>query len=156
MWHWKNNLSPCPSKLLSQILSSRKTQGTNLNHPSNLKDTDDVMIARWSSWCVGWDWSIGCRLMFFGIRWVLLWRSKIIQSRLRWYGHVILRDINSHIREVMELEITGKRKKGRPRKSWEKCVKDLDWYDLTREDTYDWEKWRERIKAKIANSGQPG
>ena len=28
-------------------------------------------------------------------------------------------DINSQIREVMDVEITGKRKKGRPRKSWE-------------------------------------
>ena len=45
----------------------------------------------------------------------------IIQSRLRWYGHVMHGDINSQIREVMEVEITGKRKKGRPSKSWEEC-----------------------------------
>ena len=32
-------------------------------------------------------------------------------------------DINSQICEVMEVEITEKRKKGRPRKSWEECVK---------------------------------
>ena len=36
----------------------------------------------------------------------------IIQSHLWCYGHVILQDINSEIHEVMELEITGKRKKG--------------------------------------------
>ena len=47
----------------------------------------------------------------------------IIRSSQWWYGHVICRDINSQIGEVMELEITGKRKKGRPRKSWEECVK---------------------------------
>ena len=35
----------------------------------------------------------------------------IIQRRLRWYGHVIRRDISSQIREVMEHEIPGKRKK---------------------------------------------
>ena len=40
----------------------------------------------------------------------------IIQSHLRWYGHVMRGDINSKILEVMDLEITGKRKKGRPRK----------------------------------------
>ena len=40
----------------------------------------------------------------------------IIQRRLRWYGYVIRRDISSQIREVMEYEIPGKRKKGRPRK----------------------------------------
>ena len=55
-------------------------------------------------------------------------------------------------REVMELEITRKRKKGRPRKSWEECVKkDLERYGLKREDAYDREKWREQIKAKTAN-----
>ena len=32
----------------------------------------------------------------------------IIQSRLRWYGHVMRGDTNSQIREVMEVEITGK------------------------------------------------
>ena len=35
----------------------------------------------------------------------------IIQSHLQWYGHVLHGDINFQIREVMELEITGKRKK---------------------------------------------
>ena len=41
----------------------------------------------------------------------------IIQSRLWWYGHVIHEDINSRIREVMELEITAKRKTEQRRKS---------------------------------------
>ena len=81
----------------------------------------------------------------------------IIQRRLRWYGHVIRRDISSQIHEVMEHEIPVKRKKGRPRKSWEECVKkDLERYGLRREDAYDPVKWREHIKAKIANLGQPG
>ena len=59
--------------------------------------------------------------------------------------------------EVMEIEITGKRNKGRPRKSWEECVKkDLERYGLRREDAYDQKKWQEHIKAKIAHPGQPG
>ena len=81
----------------------------------------------------------------------------IIQSRLRRYGHVMRGDINSQISEVMEVEITWKRKKGQPRKSWEECVKkDLDQYGLKREDAYDRKKWREQIRAKIANPGQRG
>ena len=35
----------------------------------------------------------------------------IIQSHLWWYGHVMHGDINSQICEVMEVEITGKRKR---------------------------------------------
>ena len=79
----------------------------------------------------------------------------IIQNRLRRYGHVIRGDINSKIGEVMEVEITGKRKKGGPRKSWEECVKDLERYDLRREDAYGRKKWREQIRAKIGSPGQP-
>ena len=76
----------------------------------------------------------------------------IMQSHLQWYDHVICGDINSQICEVMELEITRKRKKGWPRKLWEQCLKkDLDPYELRREDVHDWEKWEEQLKAEIAN-----
>ena len=65
-----------------------------------------------------------------------------------WYGHVMRGDISSQIREVMEVEITGKRKKGQPRKSWEECIKkDLERYGLRREDVYDRKKWREPVRA---------
>ena len=38
----------------------------------------------------------------------------------------------------MELEMTGKMKKGRPRKLWEECIeKNLEQYGLRREDVYD-------------------
>ena len=47
----------------------------------------------------------------------------IIQSRLWWYSQVIHGDISSQIREVMKVEITRKRKKGRLRRLWEECVK---------------------------------
>ena len=69
----------------------------------------------------------------------------LIQSCLWWYGHVMRGDINSQIREIMEIEITGKRKKGGPRKSWEECKKgDLEGYGLRRdEDAYNPKKWRE-------------
>ena len=56
-------------------------------------------------------------------------RDLIIQSHLRCCGHAIRRDISSQIRAVMELQILGKRKKGRPRRSFEECVKkDLKQY----------------------------
>ena len=65
----------------------------------------------------------------------------IIQTRLQWYGHIMCGDINWQIRKVMEVEITGKRKKGRPRKSWEECIKkDLEQYGLRREDAYNQKK----------------
>ena len=56
--------------------------------------------------------------------------------------------------EVMELEITGERKKGRPRELWKECIKkDPERCGLRRGDTYNQEKWREQIKVKTDNSG---
>ena len=43
---------------------------------------------------------------------VLKIEDMIIQSHLQWYGHIMHGDINSQMREVMEVEITEKRKKG--------------------------------------------
>ena len=64
----------------------------------------------------------------------------IIQSRLRWYGHVMHGDINSQIREFMKVEKL--RKNYRPRKSWKEYVKkDLERYALRREDVYNQKKW---------------
>ena len=49
----------------------------------------------------------------------------------------------------MELEITGRRKKGPPRKLWKECIKkDLEQNGLKREDVYDREKWQEQINKK--------
>ena len=60
-------------------------------------------------------------------------QEMIIQSRVRWYSHVMRGDINSQIREFKEVQITGKRKKVEPRKLWEECEKKkLERYDLRR------------------------
>ena len=58
---------------------------------------------------------------------------------------------NSQIREVVELEITVKRKRGQPRKSWKKCVKkDLERYGLRIEDAYDRKlNGESRLKQKL-------
>ena len=56
----------------------------------------------------------------------------------------------------MEVDVTGKRNKDRPRKSWEEYVKkDLEQYGLRGEAAYNQKKWQEQIEAKIANPDQP-
>ena len=47
----------------------------------------------------------------------------IIQNHLWWYGNVMRGYVNYQIREVMEVELTGKKKKVRPSKSWEECIR---------------------------------
>ena len=83
--------------------------------------------------------------------------AMIMQSYLRCSGYVTHQDISSQICEIVELEITRKRKKSLPRKKQEQCIKkDLEQYNLRREDAYDQEKWQDLVKAKIAKPYQPG
>ena len=41
----------------------------------------------------------------------------------RWYGHVLRRDDGHFLRKVLEFEVKGKRKRGRPKKMWKMQVK---------------------------------
>ena len=60
------------------------------------------------------------------------WEYNNLKPSAVWYGHAMHAEISSQVWEVMEVEITGKRKKGQPRKSWEECVqKYLEWYGLS-------------------------
>ena len=43
---------------------------------------------------------------------------------VRWYGHLLRRDINSVLRVALNLEASGKRKRGRPKKTWKKQVEE--------------------------------
>ena len=43
---------------------------------------------------------------------------------VRWYGHVLRRDDDSVLRVALNLEVSGKRKRGRPRKTWKKQVEE--------------------------------
>ena len=43
---------------------------------------------------------------------------------VRWYGHVLRRDGNSVLRVALDLEASGKRKRGRPKKTWKKKVEE--------------------------------
>ena len=48
--------------------------------------------------------------------------SALRQSRLRWFGHV--ERANSHISSIRFLDVDGRRRRGRPRKTWSELVKD--------------------------------
>ena len=42
----------------------------------------------------------------------------------RWYEHVLSRDDDSALRVALDLEVSGKRKQGRPKKTWKKQVEE--------------------------------
>ena len=39
-------------------------------------------------------------------------------NEVRWYEHVLRRDDDSIMRVALNLEVSGKRKRGRPKKTW--------------------------------------
>ena len=51
-------------------------------------------------------------------------KSKARESRLKWFGHVHHREQESNLRQVMDMEIPGRRPRGRPRGRWRDLV---DW-----------------------------
>ena len=59
---------------------------------------------------------------------------------VRWYGH-LLRKI------ALDFEVSGKRKRGRPKKTWKKQVEEETEKIGLREDTLNRAKWRDGVRA---------
>ena len=73
---------------------------------------------------------------------------------VRWYGHVLRRDDNSVLRVALDLEGSGKRKLGRPKKDWKKQVeKETKKIGLKKEDAQNRAKWRDRVQAIVEGMG---
>ena len=49
--------------------------------------------------------------------------DKVREDRLRWYGHVKRKEEHSFIRRIVEAEVYGHRRRGRPNKRWMDRVK---------------------------------
>ena len=73
---------------------------------------------------------------------------------VRWYGHVLKRDDNSVLRVALDLEVSGKRKRGRPKKTWTKQVKEAtEEIGLKKGDALNRAKWRDGVQAIAEGMG---
>ena len=71
---------------------------------------------------------------------------KTKQSRLRWFGHVKRRDESYVGKRVLNLEIEGRRRRGRPKGRWMDLVKtDMRELELEEDDALDRDLWRSAI-----------
>ena len=72
---------------------------------------------------------------------------------VRWYGHVLRRDDDSVLRIALNLEVSGKRKRGRPRKTWKKQVEEKTEKIGLKEDALRRDKWRDGVRAIAEGMG---
>ena len=73
-------------------------------------------------------------------------RDKVKEARLRWLGNVKRSD--SYIKIAYEMEVIGKRSRGRQKVRWSDCLtKDMQEKKLKKEDAMDRERWRNKIKV---------
>ena len=73
---------------------------------------------------------------------------------VRLYGHVLRRDDDSVLRVALNLEVSGKRKRGRPRKTWKKQVEEeTKKIGLKKEDALRRDKWRDGVRAIAEGMG---
>ena len=73
---------------------------------------------------------------------------KMREDRLRWYGHVMRRDQEYVGKKMMEMELPGKRKRGRPRRRFVDVVKeDMKEVDAKETDIEDKKMWRMMIRC---------
>ena len=69
------------------------------------------------------------------------------QNRLRWYGHVLLKEDDDWMKKCMEYEVEGSRPTGRPKRTWREVVRvDCQARKMNKEDVVDRCKWRKMIK----------
>ena len=73
---------------------------------------------------------------------------------IRWYGHVLRRNDDSVLRVALNLEVSGRRKRGRPKKTWRKQVKEeREKIGLKKEDDLRRDKWRDGVRAIAEEMG---
>ena len=76
--------------------------------------------------------------------------EKAQEHRLRWYGHIKRRPDNYVGKVVQQMEIDGKRLRGRPRRRWMNVIQeDMKACRVTEHDTADREKWRRKTRKLI-------
>ena len=73
--------------------------------------------------------------------------KKIQERRLQWYGHVGRREEEYVGRRVMEMEVPGRRGRGRPKQRWMDNVReDMRDKQLSEDDVHDRARWRSAVR----------
>ncbi|GFO05113.1 hypothetical protein PoB_003161800 [Plakobranchus ocellatus] len=80
--------------------------------------------------------------------------EKARESRLRWFGHVMRREPENHLKQMLNLEVPWKRPRGRPKGRWRDGItRDMKQLHIEAEDAEDRSFWRKRTQAADLNLG---
>src|SRR6266536_3105193 len=71
------------------------------------------------------------------------------RNRLRWFGHVEMKDDCDWVKGCSVLEVEGPKPRGRPKKTWVEGVKrDMREMGLRWEDALDHDQWRGKLSVR--------
>ena len=71
------------------------------------------------------------------------------RRRLRWFGHVKRRGQEEPLGRILGMEVTGRRPRGRPKKSWRKTVEsDMRLLGVSEIDALDRARWKKHISRQ--------
>ena len=80
----------------------------------------------------------------------------IRKRRLQWFGHVYRQEEDEDIRKVADLNIGGRRKRGRPKQRWRDTIQsDLKKYGLNRSDIDNRIQWHSLIELGSLQNDHP-
>ena len=75
---------------------------------------------------------------------------------MRWLGYVLRKEDGNAERKALEFNVEGRRKRGRPKRTWRKQVKkERAKAGLNLKDAHNRTKWRERVQAISTRSMRP-
>ena len=75
------------------------------------------------------------------------------EKRLRWFGHVQMRDKDDATRKILQMPVDGKRNRGRPILTWQDLVEDdMTINQMTTEMAEDRRHWHLMIRAGTLRS----
>ena len=79
--------------------------------------------------------------------------NKITEKRLKWYGHV--RRMKEHIvRRMLDVDISGKRRRGRPKRRWKNaCKRYMTKAGLKEDNATNRAAWRKKINSYTPDDG---
>ena len=79
--------------------------------------------------------------------------KKITEKRLKWYDHVRRMEEEHIVRRMLDVDIPGKRRRGRPNLRWkDACKRDMTEVGLKEDNATNRAGWRKRL---ISYTGDP-